>query len=258
MVLVTGSCGDEDGDDGGSQVSTASETAGDDFCSWMEANGGREFASIRNDPAEFQDFIEGAQAVDPPAEIAAAWETVVGLLAEDPDPDSELVDAERLDELFEAGEEIAAYLDDECGDLDLDDTAAPWGDVDACSLLPADAVSEALPDAGVSGTEATGQPPALEGCRWGDPSGTFVSVKLWDPVNPQEFREIILESSEERGPIAGHTAYVNGLGRFCSLDVDSTEYWVSVNVTVSRASARDADACAIADDLATIALSSLP
>jgi hypothetical protein len=253
VALVTASCGNRDG----TQAPTESEATGDDFCSWMEANRGRERDSIRNDPAELQDFVEGAEAVDPPAEIAQAWETLVEFFAENPDGLVDVGDEERLDELFEAADRIGAYGDDECEDLDLD-TAAPWGEIDVCLLLPVDAVNEALPDADVSGTEATGQPPALEGCRWGDPSGAFVSVKLWDPVNPHEFRQVILESSEEHGQIAGHTAYVDGFGRFCSLDVDTTKYWVTVEVTASRASAGDADACTVADDLATIALSSLP
>ncbi len=204
---------------------------------------------VRDDLEAYQEnvlraVLEAIADAESPIEIAVAMAD----LPDPPEPTSELV--ERINAATRQRCDITLVPDSPEG-------PAPWGALDVCSLLPTEAVTDAVPDLEAVDAETTASQRRSEGCRWGDPSGPYVKVELWDPVDPQEF----LVGYEEHPEIGGHPAYVlespSTTVDLCEVVVDNADYFVSIDVKVDPASVPDS-ACSLADSLAAVALSSLP
>jgi hypothetical protein len=109
-TLVGGACSDDDDESssGGGSVS--------EFCATMTEL----VSSASSDEADPQAAEETLSDLEPPPEIADAWDEYVPLVTGandvDPnDPEEQAEYQERLEGATEAGETINAYLTEECG-----------------------------------------------------------------------------------------------------------------------------------------------
>jgi hypothetical protein len=186
-----------------------------------------------------QDALADAET---PLEVAAATSGLSAELTSDAVRRIDAATQERCDVAFAPSSTTTA--------------PAPWDDVDVCSLLGTEVLTDALPDLRASDPERTPSLRRVEGCAWGDPPDhPRVSLQLWNPPDGEEF----LVGYEERGQIAGRPAYVldaTGITtEACSVVVDNDEYFVTIDLTVDPSVQ---DTCDLADDLVASALSALP
>ncbi len=108
LLLAAAACGDDDDSAGG----------GASFCEdarALEANFSDAGAS---DADAFGDVIAAFNELDPPAEIAEDWETMLGSLetlsdAQIADPDS--IDENDFADAQAASERVTTYMEEECG-----------------------------------------------------------------------------------------------------------------------------------------------
>jgi len=224
----------------------------DDMTAAAEGDLRRDLETLQEYHRESLDAFVEAESVD---DVEAAF-------TDAPDPPPGTVDrVRRIDDATQerCGVAFAHHQLEALIDATTDDSR-PWPDVDVCSLLSA----EALTEAGVVDMEGTTEdrPPTIEACEWGERyavDGTYVRLGLWDPPFPQGqvFDEDLWE---ERGEVAGRTVYVESdqVREFtCNLSVDNGEYVVTATVDVSDAEGSDDTSCDVAEGLAANALSSL-
>lgn len=130
LLLVGAGCGSDDDDGGGGSSASA------DFCDQLKSvQDDLEAAGEQTDPANLSAaFVQGRDAlqdVDPPAEIADDWKTMVDLFSqaaglfdgvdvEDPESLTKIQDGlaklqEREADVEQATKNIDAYAEEECG-----------------------------------------------------------------------------------------------------------------------------------------------
>lgn len=119
LLAVTG-CSDSDNENGGEAASGGG--SGTDFCEDFEALDNR-FAEDPEAAADPEQVLDGLEGLDPPAEIADAYQKVIDASRQSNDLDPE--DPEALEEMqqlsedaAEAEAEVTTFLADECG-IDL-------------------------------------------------------------------------------------------------------------------------------------------
>lgn len=157
----------------------------------------------------------------------------------------DLEDGENGDDAEDRGGE------DESGTSDVE---GPWPDVDACSLLPTDALAAA----GIEDTDGESPSSSLfDGphCAWGTPLETYVNVVLSGPVT-----DITKETDELYGQIAGRDAYAHTLDRElgCWMTIDNGDYSLEVSLHLSESQASEnVPVCEATEPLAEAALSVL-
>jgi hypothetical protein len=108
LLLTAAACGDDDDSAGG----------GASFCD--AANDMNDRFDTIDDPTsdEFGEALDAIRSLDPPAEIAEDWETMVGAFENLSDVDLEDPEAlANLDigELEAASERVSTYMEEECG-----------------------------------------------------------------------------------------------------------------------------------------------
>jgi hypothetical protein len=119
LLAVTG-CSDSENEDGGAAASDGGSAG--EFCDGFEALNDRfaEDPAAASDPVQVLDELE---SLDPPDEIADAYQKVIDVSRQSSEVDIE--DPEAVEEVQQLGEEaadaeedVAAFLQDECG-IDL-------------------------------------------------------------------------------------------------------------------------------------------
>lgn len=129
-VLVLAACGGDDGAPASSGAAAGATGSGDDFCSraaGMDERVDTALADLDGGvpsvPDALHQVAQELRDVDPPAAIAADWESVAGGLDRMADAlsDTDLTDPASLEaleaaeeDLTAAGDRVDAYLRDEC------------------------------------------------------------------------------------------------------------------------------------------------
>ncbi len=119
LLAVTG-CSDSENEDGGAAASGGGSA--EDFCGDFEALNDR-FAEDPEAASDAEQVLDGLESLDPPDEIADAYQKVIDVSRQSSEVDFE--DPAAVEEMQALGEEAAdaeaevtAFLTDECG-IDL-------------------------------------------------------------------------------------------------------------------------------------------
>lgn len=134
---------------------------------------------------------------------------------------------------------LAGCGQDDPGRDKVTEESTAWPDLDICSLLTDDQVSDALATAEPVTATADTSDADRPACTWAvDASSTELEVSLWAPPLPAA-----LTDGNETVPVGSRTGYVQGSNDSqCFLQVEGEDFWVGLDLDAETAAA-DPDFC---------------